>query len=144
MATEQLHGPSRYLGFPFRVAGDGVAHSGRLAHFREQIVLLLLTQPGERVFLPEWGIGAAGLLFMPMTPRLRARIEGALAAGVAEALQGEAEPGSIHVAAAPKEGRSEGLQITISYRLAALTLDQKLRFEISNGAVTVDDGTGGG
>lgn len=44
----------------------------------------------------------------------------------------------------PKEGRSEVLQITISYRLAALTLDQKLRFEISNGAVTVDDGTGGG
>lgn len=144
MATEQLRGSSRYLSFPFRVEGGGARHSGRLAHIREQIALLLLTQPDERVFLPEWGIGAAQLLFMPMTPRLWSRIEAALASGVAEALKGEAIPGSIQVAAGPQEGRSEVLEITIRYRLAALNRDERLRFTVSNGEIAVDSGVDGG
>ena len=57
MATEQLKGSARYLSFPFRMDKDGGRRSGRTDHVREQIAQVLLTAPGERVFLPLFGIG---------------------------------------------------------------------------------------
>lgn len=145
MATERLRGSARYLSFPFRMTGEGAARSGRIDHVREQIAQILLTQPGERVFLPDFGIGAQQLLFLPMSPQLWARVESALAAGVAEALRGEAEPGSILVTVGPRSGQPEVLDILIRYRLAALNLTEEVTFTISSGALIPpgSQGTGG-
>ncbi|MDJ0824929.1 MAG: GPW/gp25 family protein [Rhodobacter sp.] len=133
MATEQLKGSARYLSFPFRVETDGGRRSGRTDHIREQIAQVLLTAAGERVFLRQFGIGAQQLLFMPMTAELSSRIEASLAAGVSEALTGEAEPGSIFVSAGPSKGQPEKLDILVRYRLAALNRDEEVKFAISSG-----------
>lgn len=142
MATEQLKGSARYLSFPFRMDKDGGRRSGRTDHVREQIAQVLLTAPGERVFLPQFGIGAQQLLFLPMTPELWGRIESSLAAGVSDALKGEAEPGSILVSAGPSPGKPEQLDILVRYRLAALNMEEEVTFSISNGAL-MPPGQGG-
>ncbi len=54
--AELLKGTGRYLAFPFRMANEGGAQSSRIAHVREQIAQVLFTGPGERVFLPEFGL----------------------------------------------------------------------------------------
>lgn len=133
MATEQLKGSGRYLSFPFRFEKEGGRRSRRTDHVREQIAQVLLTGPGERVFLRNFGIGAQQLLFLPMTPELWSRVEAALAAGVSDALKGEAQPGSIHVSAGPAPGEPEKLDILVRYTLAAINAEEEVRFGISNG-----------
>jgi phage baseplate assembly protein W len=83
MITEQLHGSGRYLSFPFRMTSKGGLQSARMDHIREQIAQVLLTGPGERVFLKNFGLGVNKLLFMPMTNELWRQIESSLAIGIA-------------------------------------------------------------
>lgn len=141
MATEQLKGSARYLSFPFRMDRDGGRRSGRSDHVREQIAVIVLTAPGDRVFLPDFGIGAQQLLFLPMTPQLWGRVESSLAAGVSDALKGEAEPGSIEVSAGPAPGSPEQLDILVRYRLSALNAEEEAKLSISNGPLTPPGGS---
>lgn len=55
----------RHLSFPFRVGNDGraVQISTLEEHVRDEIVQLLLTNPAERLFLPEFGGGVRRLVF---------------------------------------------------------------------------------
>lgn len=57
----------QHLSFPFRVGPDGLtAQVYNLdQHVREELVQLLLTNPGERPFLPEFGAGLRRLVFEP-------------------------------------------------------------------------------
>ncbi len=59
----------RHLSFPFRVAADGRAASAdTLAQQAlEELVQLLLTNQGDRLFLPDFGGGARRLLFAGIT-----------------------------------------------------------------------------
>jgi phage baseplate assembly protein W len=58
----------RHLSYPFRIAQDGrtsqVASLGE--HVREELIQLLLTNLGERAFLPEFGGGIRRLVFEPL------------------------------------------------------------------------------
>lgn len=143
MAIEQLTARNRYLSFPFRMGRGGAAQSDRQAHIREQIVQLLYTQPGERVFLPKFGIGVAQLLFLPMTNTLWRRIEATLGAQIAEALTGEVLSDSISVIAGPAPDDAATLRIVIRYRLAALSLSEEVQFDIADGVLALPQ-TGGG
>lgn len=109
--------------------------SGRADHVREQIAQILLTNPGERVFVKEFGIGAPQLLFLPMTPQMWSRVETTLTAGVSEALKGEAQQGSIQVSIGPAAGSPTTLEIVIRYQLVALNKDEELVFTVSDGAL---------
>ena len=55
----------QHLSFPFRVTASGrAATAGRLEQQAlEELVQLLLTNQGERLFLPDFGGGARRLLF---------------------------------------------------------------------------------
>ena len=73
----------RGLGFPPRVGGDGrIAWSTGESNVRENLRVLLLTEPGERMRLPGYGAGLRRFLFEPNTPAtrqaIRAAIEGAI------------------------------------------------------------------
>lgn len=135
MATEPLSARNRYMAFPFRMTGEGSAISGRQAHIREQIAQMLFTQPGERVFLPGWGIGLAQLLFAPMTDTMWRRVELSLAAALAEALAGEVLSDSIQVTVGPAPGDGATLKIVIRYALAAVNLSEKVEFDITDGVL---------
>jgi hypothetical protein len=115
----------------------GAAQSGRQAHIREQISQLLYTQPGERVFLPQFGIGLAQLLFLPMTDALWRRIEVTLGAQLADALAGEVLADTIQVSAGPSEGDAATLRIVIRYQLAALNLSEEVQFEVTDGVLAL-------
>jgi phage baseplate assembly protein W len=57
----------RHLAFPFRIGTDGrtVAPVDLPAHVRDELLQLVLTGPGERLFLPEFGGGIRKLVFEP-------------------------------------------------------------------------------
>lgn len=74
----------RHLAFPFRIGSDGrtAAPTSDAEHVRDELLQLLLTSPGERLFLPEFGGGVRKLVFEPASDVLRgvakARITNAL------------------------------------------------------------------
>lgn len=55
----------RHLAFPFRIGADGrtTAPATLDEHVRGEIIQLLLTNPGERPFLPSFGGGLRRLVF---------------------------------------------------------------------------------
>jgi phage baseplate assembly protein W len=55
----------RHLAFPFHIASDGRAAAPESldAHVRGEILQLLLTNPGERPFVPSFGAGLRRLVF---------------------------------------------------------------------------------
>jgi uncharacterized protein len=57
----------RHLSFPFRIGSDGrtVAPVDLPEHVRDELLQLVLTSPGERLFLPEFGGGLRKLVFEP-------------------------------------------------------------------------------
>lgn len=63
----------RHLSFPFRIGADGrsAAPATHEEHVRDELVQLILTGPGERLFLPEFGGGARQLIFEPTSDVLR-------------------------------------------------------------------------
>lgn len=75
---DDLRAP-RFLDYPYRAAGSGVpatvtdAQQPGIAseHLRDLIVQVLLTEPGERIELPEFGIGIQRLVFGPNNEALR-------------------------------------------------------------------------
>ncbi len=74
----------RHLAFPFRIGPDGrtVTPASDSDHVRDEILQLLLTDPGERPFLPTFGGGVRRLVFEPTSDVLKgvtkARITDAL------------------------------------------------------------------
>jgi Bacteriophage baseplate protein W len=55
----------RHLAFPFRIGPDGRTATPRSLdeHVKGEIIQLLLTSPGERLFLPPFGGGLKRLVF---------------------------------------------------------------------------------
>jgi phage baseplate assembly protein W len=64
-----INSAGRHLSFPFRVSSDGrAATADTLAQQAlEELVQLLLTNQGDRLFLPNFGGGARRLLFSGIT-----------------------------------------------------------------------------
>ena len=63
---------ARFLDYPYGIGGDGAARTTTAGdHLRDLIVQVLLTNPGERVNLPEFGVGVQRLVFAPNNEALR-------------------------------------------------------------------------
>lgn len=117
-----------YMSFPFSVGESGSAVSSRHEHVREQIEQILFTNPGERWYRPEFGIGAMALVFEPNQAPLWELVKKRLLATLAEALKGEVLAESLSV---DVEGENEKLKILISYQMAALQHSEKLEFVLN-------------
>jgi uncharacterized protein len=132
---------STYPAFPFRVTAAGPAHSGRVAHVREQIELVLFTTPGERPHRPEFGTGVESLVFDPGGHALAAMVRQRLVSTLAEALRGEVDPESIRVEVTMEaENR---LQIRVRYRLATIGEDQEEVWSLGADRAMPGGGTAG-
>lgn len=116
-----------YLAFPFRVSEGGPTVSNRMNHIREQIEQVLFTNPGERVFRPEFGAGVKSLVFEPNASTLWELTRRRITASLIQALQGEVDPRSIQVEVM---GGEEQLTITISYTLIAMNAVEKMQIPI--------------
>jgi uncharacterized protein len=63
----------RFLKYPYSVGGGGIPNTTTNDdHLRDLILQVLFTNPGERVNLPEFGVGIQRLLFEPSSDALRA------------------------------------------------------------------------
>jgi len=117
-----------YLKFPLRVGAGGARRSDRVDHVREQIEQVLFTNPGERVFHPEFGVGVRSLVFEPNGSALWEITRKRLMASLAEALQGEVDPKSLEV---DVRGEEEKLYVVISYTLAAIGYTETHEIQVS-------------
>src|SRR5450631_3424385 len=56
----------RFLKYPYTVSGSGIpATTTADDHLRDLILQVLFTNPGERVNMPEFGVGVERLVFEP-------------------------------------------------------------------------------
>ena len=117
----------RHLAFPFRIGSDGrtVAPANDDAHVRDELLQLLLTSPGERLFLPEFGGGVRKLVFEPASDVLRgvvkARITNALTRWLGHRLTVELIDVVIDDAIAL-------LEVTVKYRPAGAPDSRDVKF----------------
>src|SRR5215831_11116455 len=66
-------GNPRFLKYPYSVAGSGIPNTTTADdHLRDLILQVLFTNPGERVNLPDFGVGVQRLVFEPSDDTLRA------------------------------------------------------------------------
>lgn len=116
---------SSYLAFPFRMGSSGPVIADRAAHVRGQLEQVLFTLRGERVFRPEFGAGVKALVFEPNGSALWEITKRRLVNSLAEALSEEVAPKSIGVEV---EGNKGKLVITVSYVLARIGHEERLKF----------------
>jgi len=114
-----------YLSFPLRIGEHGAATADRRAHVRQQIEQVLFTNPGERVFRPDFGAGLKQLVFEPNSSVLWELTRKRISSSLVEALRGEVDPRSLEVEV---KGEGEKLLITVSYALAAIGHSERYDF----------------
>jgi phage baseplate assembly protein W len=66
----------RFLKYPYSVGGSGIPNTTIADdHLRDLILQVLFTSPGERVNLPEFGVGVQRLIFEPSGDTLRSSVQ---------------------------------------------------------------------
>jgi len=118
---------SDFMTFPFTIGEEGAATSARRQHVREQIEQVLFTNPGERWFRPEFGVGIRALVFEPNSSVLWEVTKKRLLASLSEALAGEVEPSSLTVVV---NGEEANLLIEIGYTLATINHSERIEFAV--------------
>jgi Bacteriophage baseplate protein W len=103
--------------FPFRIdsASLRTAQSGYVGHVEQMIWQLLLTSPGERVDLPQFGCGLRSLIFAPNSDALAATVQLRVVVGGPDG--------------APPEPAT--LQVTITYTLVETQTSQSVTVAIA-------------
>jgi hypothetical protein len=118
----------RHLAFPFHIGPDGraAAPASLDEHVRGEIVQLLLTNPGERPFLPAFGGGLRRLVFERNDD---------VSAGLSKALLSQALSRwlgqRVKVESLEVTTDESKLAVDLRYRVIATDQEKKLRFERS-------------
>lgn len=127
MEASRVYGQG--MAFPPRVQPDGsLAWSSGEDNVREAIRIVLMTEPGERLYLPDFGAGLGRFLFEPniaSTHTLIAeRIQDAL-----QAWEPRVRVESVEVAADPAD--PQAAIATLSYRLVATQRQERVSLSVS-------------
>lgn len=116
------------MSFPPRVGSDGrfVWSSGE-TNIRESIAMILKTEPGERVGVPDFGAGLARFLFEPNNAATHARVQDAVARALAR-WEPRLTVESLEMAADRSD--AETALLTITYRLVATAARERITLNI--------------
>jgi uncharacterized protein len=119
-------GYGRHLSFPFRVGPDGrTAQVASLEeHVRDELIQLLLTNPGERAFLPEFGGGLRRLVFEPADEASRGMTKAAVTQAISNWLGHRITLEDLAV-----EIENSTIDVEIKYRLAGSEDSRVMRFQ---------------
>ncbi len=118
----------RSIAFPPKIGPDGrLAWSEGETNIRESIRVILLTEPNERVYLPDFGAGLSRFLFEPNTVATRHQLQERITR-----ILGLWEPriAVINVDAEPDPQDAQGALATITYRLVATQIQEKTTLAI--------------
>jgi uncharacterized protein len=121
----------RHLSFPFRVGADGRATQVATLeeHIRDEVVQLILTNPAERLFLPEFGGGVRRLVFETADEATTgAMAKALLTQNINRWLGHRVTLESLQVAV-----EDEKIEVEIVYRIAGTEDKRVLRFQRSGG-----------
>jgi phage baseplate assembly protein W len=119
----------RGIAFPPHIGEDGrVAWSEGESNIREAIRIILLTEPGERLRLPEFGAGLKRFLFEPNTVTTRHLIQETISRALYE-WEPRIQVQSVEVQADPHD--PDAAVATITYRLVATQLLERVSLTVS-------------
>jgi hypothetical protein len=106
---------------PFRVdpVSGQTAQAGYAAHVDQMVRQVLLTSPGERVNLPQFGCGLRQLVFAPLSDALAATVKLRTLQALQQWLGGIVDVTEVTVANSADGGVPEPgtIQVTVSYTL---------------------------
>ncbi len=116
----------RHLAFPFRIGADGRTATpvDVDAHVKGEIVQLLLTTPGERPFMPDFGGGLRRLVF-----EANDQVTAGLAKAVVSDALGFWLRERVRVLRLEVENRDATLVVDLQYRVLATGEERRVRFE---------------
>jgi hypothetical protein len=118
--------------FPFRIdlASRQAARTGYASHVQQLIRQVLLTSPGERVDLPEFGCGIRQLVFAPHTEALDATTQLLVQRSLDRWLAGQIEHQKTIVVPVEETGDEAQLWLRIEYRLVETRTDETLDVQV--------------
>jgi uncharacterized protein len=116
----------RHLAFPFRIGSDGrtATPPDLPSHVRDELLQLVLTSPGERPFLPEFGGGVRKLVFEPIDDVLTGVTKARLTQAINRWLGHRVTLEDVKVSHADAR-----LEVEIRYRLAGTQDARVLKFQ---------------
>ena len=117
---------NRHLSLPFRIGPKGrpVQVTSIEEHIREEITQLILTTPGERLFIPEFGAGLNQLIFMKFDESTVALAVTALKKHLVKWLGHRIILDNLKL-----EVKDESLILSINYRIKETNESQVLHFQ---------------
>jgi phage baseplate assembly protein W len=111
--------PRQDFAYPFRVdpSSQQTAQATYLAHVEQMVIQLLLTSPGERVDLPQFGCGLQALVFAPMSDALAAAVQLRVLQAINLWLAGIVTAAQVAVVTSDENAALEPgtLQVTLTY-----------------------------
>ena len=118
--------------YPFRIdpASGQAAQTSYAAHVDQMIRQILLTSPGERADLPQFGCGLRQLLFAPHSTALDATTKILVQQALNEWLSDQIAVQDVTVGA-PQPGQEEQLVVTITYTLIETQSQNQVRVLLS-------------
>ena len=122
-------GYGRHLSFPFRIGSDGrTAQVSSLEnHVRDELIQLILTNLGERVFLPEFGGDIRRLVFESADETTAGMTKAILTQAISRWLGHRLTLENLKV-----EVENETITLEIQYRIAGTAESRVTRFERRN------------
>lgn len=119
----------RHLAFPFRIGGDGrtVTADTLPVQVLQELEQLVLTNPGERLFLPDFGGGASRLLFEAADANTASVAQATLTNAIRTWLAGRVDLQNVTVTAT-----GSTINITVQYQVAGTTSTVQAVFQRSN------------
>jgi uncharacterized protein len=120
----------RHLSFPFHIGSDGrTAQITTLEeHVRDELMQLILTNPGERAFVPEFGGGVRRLVFEGAGDVTEAMAKAMISQALSRWLSQRLTVEDLVV-----EARNETIVVDLKYRIAGSEDSRRVRFERKGG-----------
>ena len=118
--------------FPFRIdpASRQAAQTSYPSHVDQMIRQVLLTSPGERADLPQFGCGLRQLIFAPNSDALNATTQILVQQALNQWLGDQINVQQVTVAT-PSAGMENQISIEISYQLIETQTNQQLTILVS-------------
>jgi uncharacterized protein len=112
--------------FPFRIdpASQQTAQVSYAAHVDQMVLQLLLTTPGERADLPQFGCGLRSLVFAPNNDALLAAVKLRVIQGLTQWLAGVVDIVDVALDTSGSVLEPGTLQVTVTYTLVETQANQ--------------------